>query len=149
MPRYKLSTSADISLTAATLKTALQLVAPATRRLLLCGIEVEFASVTQTDVSGLVQLALQTTAGTMTARTPSLIDQAETASLATGQENATAEPTQGTVLAGWKVSPVGGLFVYDFPEKSRILMAVSTRLGLGLNFPQAQSGVRAALIFEE
>lgn len=151
MHRYVVQTPADISLVNATLKTLVQVVTGATRRLKITEIGCSFASVTSTDPPVLLQLRLQTTAGTMSANTPLIQDQQDPAAIFTAQDTATVEPTDGGALnAGpWKVTPIGGTFVYQFPAGQEPIMKVSTRVGLTATSGAAESGVRAYLVLQE
>jgi len=148
MPQYTIE-SGSISLVAATPKTALQLVTGSTRRAKLIEIGVSFTSVTSSHAPGLVELRSQSTAGTSSAFTPGQADPAETAAISTALNTFTAEPTDVAQMypGPWNVTPVGGLFVYTFPVTK--IIAASSRVGLRLTFPDAQSGVRAYMIFEE
>jgi len=147
---YRLLSGAQ-TLTATTAKTILQLVTPATRLAMIRTLEIGFASVTATDAPVLIQLFIQTTAGTMSALTPVAIDQTIPASLCTGcQKTATAEPTTTTELWSQQVTPVGGTAVFVFPKDEQIKMAVSTKVGLVCTSPATQTAnVRAVLTFEE
>ena len=139
MHRYNIISDAQ-ALAATVAETLLQLVTPATRRAKVTGFSIALESVTATDVPVLVELMLQTTAGTASAVTPTPFDQADPAALCTAQKSFTAEPTASTVIRRLKLTPIGGLIVYDFPEGEEITMAVSTRLGLRVTAPQAQTG---------
>ena len=149
MHQYTTSTSADESLTAATPKTLLQLVAPATRKLALKEIHVGFNSTTTTDAPVLVELLRQTSAGTMTAATPAPDDSSDPAALASAARTATAEPTAGTVLRTWRISPVGGGLLIQFPLGDEPVVNVSERIGLRCTSAAGQSGVRAYIKHQE
>lgn len=143
--------SGDISLSAATAKTALQLVAGSTRRAKIVEFGVSFASTTSTDGPVLAEFLVQTSAGTSSAFTPVLTDAGDPAAIQTALNTFTAEPT-GTTAVGpgpWRVTPVGGLFVYQFPVDQELKVAVSSRIGLRLTAPSALSSVRAYIIYQE
>lgn len=121
-----------VALAAATAKTIIQLVTPATARMELLELDISLDGVTAAAVPGLVELITQTTAGTMSALTPTQDDTAAPASLVTAQHTATAEPTTGTLLMRkWRVSPYGGLGVFRFDG---LKLNVSSRLGLRCTF---------------
>lgn len=141
--------SDEQALAAATAETLLQLVTPATRRAKVLGFSLCGASVTSSEAPMLVEFLLQTTAGTATAQTPAALDQADPAALCSAQKSFTAEPTASTILRRLKLTPVGGTIVYHFPEGQEIVMAVSTRVGLRVTSPSAQSNVTAELIYQE
>ncbi len=145
---YRILTG-DQSLTAATAKTVAQLVTGATRRAKILTVETAFSSVTSTEAPVLIELLLQTTAGTMSAATPAIVDQADPAAISTAQITATAEPTASTILWAERVTPVGGTAVFVFPRDEQITMAVSTRVGLRMTSAASQSNVRAVVTFQE
>jgi len=118
------------ALTAATAKTLIQLVTPATCRARVVEVGVSFRGVTATDPPVTIDLLRQTTAGTMTAFTPVLWDPAATAADCTAQNNATVEPTAGDILSSWEVTPVGGLFVVQYPLDDEPVVGASGRVGL-------------------
>lgn len=151
MHRYVVQAAADIALTAATAKTALQLVTGATRRLKVCEIGIGFSSVTSTDAAVLAELRLQTTAGTSVANTPTAIDRLDPAAIFTANDTVSVEPTDGGLIGPgpWRITPIGGLFVYQFPAGQELVMAISTRVGLRLTAPATQASVRAYLICQE
>ncbi|MFI5228398.1 MAG: hypothetical protein ACHQWU_04970 [Gemmatimonadales bacterium] len=139
--------SGEFSLVAATAKTVLQLVLGATRRAKILEIGVSLESITSTDQPGLVELRKQSTAGTSTSFTPNPVDAADPAAIQTALNTFTAEPTDvAAVFPPMRLTPVGGLLVYAWTVD--LLPAVSTRVGLRLTFPQAQSG-RAWLTYQE
>lgn len=128
MPEYKVNQKA-VALVAATAKTVLQLATPASRRLELVEFGVSFNGVTASDVPALVELVRQTSAGTMSAETVAKLDPADPAALVTAQHTATVEPTDsGDVVFEHYVTPVGGLFIYQFAKP--LALAVSAWLGL-------------------
>lgn len=145
---YTVNNSVDQTTVAATPKTFLQLITPATRKAWLKELGISFKSVTATDVPVLIQLCRQSTAGTVTAVTPNPDVEGHPAALCTASELVTVEPTTGVVIKEWELTPIGGLFVYQLPLGDEIEMAISSRLGLIVTSPQIQSG-RAYLKFNE
>lgn len=149
MHRYTTRSGAQ-SLAAATAETLLQLVTGSTRRAKIVGFTLSFSSVTATDVPVLVEFLLQTTAGTASAATPQPDDQADPAAIATAQATFTAEPTASTVLRAFTLTPVGGHITCDLEAMAKeIKMLVSTRVGLRVTAPQAQSNVHAEVWHQE
>jgi hypothetical protein len=145
---YTVNNAADVSLVGATAKTVIQLVTGATRKIWVKEVAIGFKSVTATDVPVLVQLVRQSTAGTMSAVTPNPDVEGHPAAISTAQENATAEPTSGAVVKEWLITPIGGQLVYQLPLGDEIEMAVSSKLGLLVTAPQAES-CRAYIKFNE
>jgi hypothetical protein len=152
MPRYTITTTSNVSLSAATAKTIAAVSTSATRRAKLVGFEIGFDSTTATDNTVLVEIVRSdgTAAGTATSTTPVAIDQAETAALCSGFTNFTAEPTTLTVLKTVRITPVGGTVIYPFEFSDCPIANASARvLGVRLTAAQAQSNVRATLTYEE
>lgn len=148
MHKYNIM-SGDISLVAATAKTAIQVITPATRKAKIEQITVSFASVTSTHTPVLVELLLQTTAGTVTAATPAPLTASDPAALCTAGVNATAEPTASTVLRAFRVTPIGGTAIIFLPPGQEIEMSISTRVGVRLTAADAQSSVRVEVQIQE
>ena len=152
MPRYKITTQTNVSLTAATAKTIAAVVTPGTRRARLVGISLGFDSVTSTDNSVLVEVVRSdgTSTGTRTTRTPVAVDSAEPAALCSGFVNYTVEPTTLTVLEEQRITPVGGALIYPFEFFDQFTAGITDKLlGVRLTSAQAQSNVRCTLTFEE
>lgn len=126
--------TAEITLVAATAKTVLQLVAPANVILAVNGAWVSFDGTSNTAEPALIEILRQTTAGTMTARNPLKTKDTSTALQATGQVNATAEPTAGDVLKTFHVHPQAGVIIpLDFDKEIEI--AGGGRLGMRITAP--------------
>lgn len=138
MDLYTLN-SGEVTLVAATAKSILQLVTPATTRAKITGFSVSFNSVTSSDAPAVVDLLRQTTAGTGgTAATMAALDPDAPAALASGLYDIdSAEPTAGNVLWSGYVTPVGGLFVYNFADGEEPVLDVSNRVGIRVTSPEA------------
>lgn len=129
---------AVVALTGGAAKTILQLVAPTNQALMLKGLQVTFDGTSSTATPGLVKLARQSTAGTMSAATirkSPRSDEGETIQ-STAQYNATAEPTTGDVDRMWHVHPQLG-FIYEFPYGDFYKVPGGGRVGIICNFPAA------------
>lgn len=149
MPIYTID-SGDVSLVAATAKTIAQLVTGSTRRAKIKEIGVAFSSATSTHLPVLVELRTQSTTGTSSAFTPIKENASETAAISTARNAFTVEPTDVALAAGrWRVTPIGGLFVYQWPAGEELVVAASSFVGLRLTAPDAQSGVTGYIIFSE
>lgn len=150
MYRYNINGEVNISLAAATAKTLAVISTPSTRKARLLGFTVSFDSVTSTDGSVLVEVCRYTTAtGTGTARTPVRIDPDSPVALCSGVVNYTAEPTGAAVVYEMKGTPVGGTLVIPFVPEEAAMASVSQLIGVRCTSPQAQSGVRISMTFEE
>lgn len=149
MDLYTLNSGA-VSLSAATAKTVLQLVTPATTRAKITSFSVSFNSVTATDAPAVVDLIRQTTAGTGgDAETPAALDPDAPSALCSGLSDIdSSEPTAGVVLWTGYVTPVGGLFVLNFAEGEEPVIDVSGRVGIRINSPEANDTI-ATLTFVE
>lgn len=88
-----------LTLTSATALTALQLVAASNVRDQLTRLDISSNGITPTDAGILIDVLVQSTAGTMSALTPvkSRSSDSETLQL-TAQKNASGEPTAGNIL---------------------------------------------------
>lgn len=130
-----LTNSAVVALTAATAKTALQLTAAANIRVAVQAITVSFDGNSNTAVPVVIQVLRQSTAGTMTARTASPKDDGISSTIqAAGSENASAEPTAGTIVLQYHIHPQAGA-QYPLPLPGEIVLAGGGRLGVKLNAP--------------
>jgi hypothetical protein len=144
---YSAATGAAVSLSAATAKTVLSVIAPAQFGVDLIGYEVGFEGVTAADEPVLIELVSFTTDGTGTSGT---VVQNYGRSITAGfttKYNYSAEPTTATVLKSFPLTPNGGLIIYDFPLGQSPDTAVSNLIGLRCTAPDAVS-VRATLKFE-
>jgi len=141
------ATADAVPLVAATAKTVMQLTAPATTRARIRELQICFDGVTASNPPGLVEILTQTTAGTATVATPAPADPAAPASLITASRNATVEPTAGTVLQSWRISPNGGVLLIPFPTwEEQLVLAASGRIGVRCTFAQAVN-VNVSLTF--
>lgn len=142
------ASTAEIALTAATAKTVLQLVAATNHRDKILGWGVFFDGTSTTAEPVQVRLLRQTTAGTMSALTPTKRDDsiADTL-LTTAQHTATAEPTAGDVLEALEVHPQQGYQVF-YPLGAEPIIGGGDRVGIECTAP-ASVNVRATIIFEE
>lgn len=116
-------------------KTILQIVTPSTVRALLEALELSFDGVLASATPVLVELLMQTDAGTGgTAVTPVAVDRAGPASLVTAQKGPagtwTAEPAAGTVLWSHRVTPAGSTLLFPFPLGFGFKLNISQRLGV-------------------
>lgn len=146
---YTASNSADQPTAAAGNRTLIQLTTLATRRLWITEFGIGFKSVTATDVPGAIFFSRQSTAGTATAVTSQPVIEGHPAAISTAQELFTVEPTTGVIAGGpWELTPIGGLFVYQFPTGQEIEVVVSSRIGLIALTPAIQN-CRAYIKFQE
>lgn len=130
-------------------KTLLQLGAAANHAIALTEMGIFFQGTTNTHAPIAVQLVRQTTAGTMTARTPKKADDSVGDTLDTsGQIDATVEPTTGTeVLRSFLVHPQTGLIapIGDIPP---VIVGAGDYVGLRV-YSGNDIGVSCHLAFEE
>jgi hypothetical protein len=145
---FSLVTSVEVAAAVAAFKTILQLVAPAGIILAVQEVLLSFDGVSNTAEPVQWELVRQTTAGTMTGRTPLKTKDTSTALQATGQENATVEPTLGDILCAGHIHPqTGAIYPLPLPD-GEIELAGAGRLGLRINAPAAVN-CRATLKGEE
>jgi hypothetical protein len=143
---YSAVTGAAVALVAATAKTALSVITPATFGADLTRMRIGFDGITATDKAVLVELVSFTADGTGTAGT---VNQVAGRSIVTGFTSKYAyavEPTTPTVLDTFLLTPIGGVIVYDFGSESPDV-GISTVLGLRLTAPTSAVNARASLWF--
>ena len=146
---YLTSTEGAVSLSLGVTKTVLAVTAPAQFGIDARGFRLAFNGIAEKEpvITELVRFD-GTTAGTSTATT---VDQAYGPSIVagfTGAKNYTAEPTVGTPLDEWLLTPNSGSAWIDFPFAEGIDTAISQTLGLRLNAPEEDVDCRATLRFE-
>lgn len=135
--RHFTASRSAVSLSAATGKTVVQVVAAANHAVKVWGLGVSFNGVSNTDEPALVQLVRQTDAGTATALTPVLKDDSIGDTLdSTAQHTATAEPTGSTVIWEAYCHPQTGLREF-FNEKTCPVIGAGDRLGVKVTSPAA------------
>ena len=140
--------SGEQSLTAATAKTCLQLVAAAQHRVKVIGISIYFKDTVVTDTPVKCRVVRQTTAGTASAATVVKKDEnmGETIQT-TAQKTFTAEPTITDELEVLEIHPQTGMKWY-YPMGQEILIKGGNRLGVELTAAQNQTAV-VNIEFEE
>lgn len=137
--------TADISFTTAT-KTLVQIIAAANHRVRVERVRVSFKGTSSSEAPVLVKLAVQTTAGTMSALTLGKADATYDETLqTTATHTSTSEPTTTTVLASMLVHPQGS-HEFVFPPGRDLCIPGGTRLGILLDTP-TQAGT-AGVSFE-
>ena len=139
--------TAEVS-TGTSKKTILQLVAAANHRVLVKELSISFDGTSNTAAPILVEIARQSTAGTMTSLTPAKVDLDGDETLqTTAQHTATAEPTETDVLMAENVHPQGG-YTWQAPFAGEIVINGGDRLGLAVTAGASVNAV-ARLGFEE
>lgn len=111
-------------------KTVMQVVAASNHAVLIDELSISFDGVSVTGTPILVEIARQTTAGTMSSLTPvkDPDDAAETLQT-TMQHTATAEPTEGDVIMSEQVHPQSG-YTWQAPFGREIKIGGGDRLGI-------------------
>jgi hypothetical protein len=95
---FTVKPAAVITLVASATRTLLQVIAPSNHRVLVHRLEISFNGVTAADPPALLELLIQTTAGTMSALTPVPDDATYDETIqSTAQHTATSEPTASTI----------------------------------------------------
>lgn len=127
--------SDPFSIAASAAKTILQVTAPSTREITVYSWTISFdGKVTETPVR--VQLLRQTSAGTMTSRTPLKVRPAgAAAALATASHSASAEPTASDILEDFYLTENNGYAVPVYAEGRDIEIAASGRIGIKITAP--------------
>jgi hypothetical protein len=143
---YTAITGAAVGLVAATPKTAISVITPATFGADLTRFRIGFDGVTATDKAVLVELVSYTADGT---GTPGTVNQVAGRAIAAGftsKYGYTIDPTTPTILDTLLLTPIGGSIIYDFGSESPDV-GVSTVLGLRLTAPTSAVNARATLWF--
>ena len=139
---------AETSLSAATAKTVMQLVAPANQRLKVARVGVFFNGTSTTAQPVQVRVLRQTSAGTMSALTPVKLNNSDGETIqSTAQQNASAEPTASDVYDVWEIHPQSGYDVM-YPLGQELVVKGGDRLGIECT-AQATVSVRAKMWYEE
>jgi hypothetical protein len=150
---YTSITGAPVALTAATAKTALFVMAPATFGMDLKKVRFSFDGVTASAVPVLFELCYCTGASNVTPGTgnsTATVVQAYGRTVTPGFTSGyacTSEPTVMTVLDSSLITPNGGVLWYDFPLGDTFDAAVSNGFALRFTAPAAVN-VRASMVFE-
>ncbi len=137
--------TAGVPLVAATAKSVLTLIAPATFGIDLTKIRVGFDGVTASAVPVMVEmcdntLASNSTPGTANSNGNSSITQVYGRAIAagfTGFYNSTTEPTILSSYDRWTLTPNGGLVIYDWPLGSTHDTPVSAGVTMRCTAPAA------------
>lgn len=144
------ATSGSVSLAAATAKTVLNIIAPATFGIDLRSIAISFDGVTASNVPVLVELCSSTQGVAGTVGTSPTVQQgygrAITAGFTAGA-GYSAEPTTLTTIDAWTLSPNGGLVIRDWPLGEGFDQDVSKALAVRLTAP-ATVNSRVTMKFE-
>jgi hypothetical protein len=147
---YSASTGAAVALAAATAKTVLNVIAPASFGVDLTKIRLAFDGVSATAVPVLVELCYSTQAANGTGSTSATVNQIYGRTILAGFTafyGYATEPTALTVIDSYLVSPYSGTVIYDYPLGTTPDTAVSNGLCLRLTAPAAVN-VRATMYFE-
>ena len=143
-----LTTSVEVALVAATEKAVLMITAGANSIVALQGVELSFDSTSSSAEPVIVRIVRCSTTGTFTARTPEQTKPKAQALLATGGENASAEPTTSAILKTFHIHPQAGV-VYPFQLPDGELESTGAgRLALKVTAP-ANVNCLATMNFEE
>lgn len=139
------------SIAAATVETALQVVAGATKPVRISRFGVSFNGVSASDQPVRVELLRLGSDGTSSAYVPKKFDPGSEASIAQGRTAHTAEPTAGDILEVHYVTPNGGnlveVFSPGYPDE-RPIVPPNGRLGIRV-LATAAVNINAFLVFEE
>ena len=153
---YSINTgTAAVALAAATPKTALMVIAGATKQAVITEFSISFDGVTASAVPVLVELVQSTQAGAGTpgaSPTPDVLNGLG-AAVSTAAINYSAEPTVLNVVKQWLVTPNGGLLVIQSPlgrESKTNLSGTATVKGMGIRLTApAIVNYRGYIEFEE
>lgn len=126
------------------LKTLLQIIAASNHGVAVEGISADFKGTSNTDSPILIEIQRQTTAGTMSSLTLQKDpDDTDETLQTTAQENATVEPTVGSVIARHYAHPQQGRDV-PIPLLKPIKIGGGDRLGIAVNAGTSVNAVVSA-----
>lgn len=153
---YSVETSAAVALVAATPKTVLAVLAPASFGVDLRGFSVSFDGVTTTDKPVLVEVcsltaATNSTPGTGNTNENTNIDNFYGRQIVTGFtafSACTAEPTVLSCIKQILLTPNGGTYDYDYPLGETPDSAVSQGFAIRMTAPTSAVNARAWMRFE-
>lgn len=151
---YALQTGAAVALVAATAKTVLCVIAPASFGVDFKKLHLAFDGVTASDKAVLIELCTSTLATNSTpgtANSTGTVNQIYGRSITagfTGFYASTSEPTVLTPVWSWLLSPQGGTALYDFPLGDTPDCAVSNGFAIRCTAPTTAVNVRATAFFE-
>lgn len=152
---YEVDNTTSVALAAATAKTLLMVITPATFGMIFKRFNIGFDGVTATAVPGLVEIVRSTNTtnsvpGTGNTDLTSLITQSYGRSITTGFTafgGSTSEPTTLTVIKRFLISPTSSFFAYDWPLGTEPDQGVSAGMGLRVTMPAAVNA-HASIEFE-
>jgi hypothetical protein len=153
---YSLTTTANVALVAATVKTIICVIAPASFGIDLKKLHIGFDGVTAADKSIMIDICTSTLATNSTPgtnNTTGVVNQiygrAITAGF-TGFFASTLEPTVLTPVWSWPLTPNGGTALYDIPLGDTLDTPVSTGIAVRVtpNASLVSTNCRATLFFE-
>jgi hypothetical protein len=144
---HGIAQTAEIALVAATVKTILQIIAPANHRVKVKSWKVSFDGVSETAAPVECVLMRQTTAGTVTANTPLQKRPVSETIQVTAGDNASAEPTSSDIIDSMEVHPQSAYEKVWVPGDEPVIGG-GGRLGIVCTAP-ANVNVRGAIEFEE
>ena len=134
-------TSGEVSLSAATAKTPIEITAAANQRVLVKGIEVFFKGTSSTDTPVPVVIKRMTTTGTGTTLTFEKNNEGDDETIQTsGKINDTVEPTYGNTIKTWEIHPQTGLILF-FPFGDELVIKGGNKIGIQVTAAQAQTVV--------
>lgn len=144
---FGVAATANVTMVANTARTTLQILAVANHRVKILGWAVYFDGVTSTNIPVRARLLRQTTAGTMTALTPTKTAPRAEGLLTTAQHTASAEPTAGDQIDVVLVHPQQGYEV-KFTPGQELILGGAERLGIEVLAVSAVN-VISKIFFEE
>ena len=133
--QFTVKPTAEVSLSAATPKTVLQVKAPANQRVKIKGWGVYFDGTSVSAEPVNIKLVFQSTAGTMSAVTPAKCQPSMSETIqSTASVDASAEPTSGDVLQYRNIHPQSG-YEHIFGVADEDVIAGGGRVGIVCTAP--------------
>ena len=129
-------------------QTLVQVHAPASKRIRVVEWGISFDGVDPAEAPVLLDLMRQASQGTSSTFVPIRWDEAEPAAIGEGRTAFTAEPTTGSVLQSYQVTPNSGLLVMQYMPGREPVVAADGRFGLRA-LAAAAVNATAYVVFEE
>lgn len=140
--------SGEVALSAGVRKTPITVIAAASHRVKIKGVEVFFKGTSATDTPVKIEIYRFSADGTGSAGTLYVNDENDAETIqTTGKVNYSADPTLGNIIKTWEVHPQTGLIVY-FPLGEELVIKGGNKLGVACTAAQSQT-VSVNLYIEE
>lgn len=134
------ASSSSVSLSAATVKTVINLTGISTSRAKIVAWGISFNGTTTSAVPVTVDFLRQVSAGTGTAINEPPFDTVYPTAGVAARANFSAEPSAGDILESYFIHPQGGILIKEYPPGREVILDDATvYIGIRVNAPAAVS----------